>query len=160
MHAIATSALTAPHILLVDDDPVCRAAYADVLAEEFEVCAVCSGAEALGMLADKRFAVIVADMYMPEMDGVTLLAKVHELAPRTVKIMLTAHADLTLAMNALNESHIFGFYSKDGDPDALKAGVRKAVAHHTELRDKARVNSTNEEPTRLSAEEVAWLTRR
>jgi response regulator RpfG family c-di-GMP phosphodiesterase len=75
------------------------------------------------------FAVVVSDMRMPGMDGIEFLTRVKELSPRTVRMMLTAYADIHTAIDAINEGHIFRFLTKPCPPvtlaKALTAGLEQ-----------------------------------
>lgn len=126
----------ADKILCVDDDPGVLAVYRLLhnqqrkLGETFHIETASSGEE--GLEAIRRgtsYAVIISDMMMSGMDGVQFLSQVRELAPATVRMMLTGHADLDVAMNALNEGHIFRFLTKpctlSSLLNALTAGVRQ-----------------------------------
>ena len=78
------------------------------------------------------FAVVVSDMQMPAMDGVTFLGRVHETSPDTVRVMLTGNADQTTAMKAINEGHIFRFLVKPCRAEDL-AEVLDSALHHYQL---------------------------
>ncbi len=83
-------------ILFVDDDPHVLAGLKNVMHRErarWEAVFVDSGARALTELASATFDVIVCDMRMPEMDGVTLLEQVHEHWPQTGRVILSGSAD-------------------------------------------------------------------
>ncbi len=75
------------------------------------------------------YAVIVSDMKMPGMDGVTLLAKSKEMAPDSSRIMLTGDSDQSTAINALNEGDVFRFLKKPFDnkhlQNAIASGIRQ-----------------------------------
>jgi response regulator RpfG family c-di-GMP phosphodiesterase len=64
---------------------------------------------------------------MPEMDGIELLARVRELSPDTVRMMLTGNADQETAIKAVNEGHIYRFLNKPCPPDMLESSVRDAM---------------------------------
>jgi response regulator RpfG family c-di-GMP phosphodiesterase len=125
-------------ILCVDDEPCVLQAYQRALRKQFIIEGALGGEEALDAIAQKGpFAVIVADMRMPGMNGIQLLVKVKETAPDTVRMMLTGNADHQTAMNAVNEGHIFRFMSKPCPPEifakALEAGIaqyRLITAEH------------------------------
>ncbi len=117
-------------VLCVDDDPNVLQAYQRALRKRFHLELALGPEEALdAVVAHGPFAVIVADMRMPGMDGVQLLAKVRQHAPDTVRIMLTGNADQQTAIDAVNEGHIFRFLSKPCPPDvfakALEAGIEQ-----------------------------------
>jgi response regulator RpfG family c-di-GMP phosphodiesterase len=117
-----------PRILYVDDDPGILEAYKVRLGQIFEFHTAMSGREALDRIRDDEpFEVVLADMRMPGMDGVELLSIVKDIAPDTVRMMLTGNADLTTAIQAVNEGHIFRFLTKPCQADilanALQAGV-------------------------------------
>ena len=89
----ATMERTLPRVLCVDDEPLMLSGLRRALALDFEVFTADSGARALELLDDQAFPVIVVDLFMPEMNGVELLARVQEEWPATVGIMLTGRAE-------------------------------------------------------------------
>lgn len=91
---------------------------------------VASGREALARLAAEPFHVIVADMRMPGMDGATLLQRVRQVAPETVRVMLTGSTELWTAVEAINRGHVFHFLLKPCERDQLLHSVTKAVRQH------------------------------
>ncbi len=100
-------------ILFVDDDTRVLRSFTRYLTPHFNIATASSGATALEMLQSSGpFAVIVADMRMPAMNGITLLRQVRQQSPHTVRMMLTGNADLQTAVNAVNEGHIFRFMTK------------------------------------------------
>lgn len=117
-----------PRILYVDDDPGILEAYKVRLSQHFDITTAMSGREALDRVrSDGPFEVVLADMRMPGMDGIEVLSSVRELAPDTVRMMLTGNADLTTAIKAVNEGNVFRFLTKPCQADllanALQAGV-------------------------------------
>jgi len=128
-------------ILCVDDEPCVLQAYQRALHKQFVIEGALGGEEALRAIAMKGpYAVVVADMRMPGMNGIELLSKVGEMAPDTVRMMLTGNADQYTAQDAVNEGHIFRFMTKPCPPDifakALEAGIaqyRLITAEHTLL---------------------------
>ncbi len=63
------------------------------------------GEAALAELRKEPFDVVVSDMRMPGMDGATLLAKIKQECPRTVRVMLTGHAESEAILRALSSTH-------------------------------------------------------
>jgi response regulator RpfG family c-di-GMP phosphodiesterase len=122
-------------ILCVDDEPNILDAYRRALKKDFHIDTATSGAQALEMIAaDGPYAVIVSDMQMPEMDGVRLLKQVSELAPESVRIMLTGNADQQTAIQAVNEGHIFRFLTKPCDPNSLAKSLTAGVKQYRLVR--------------------------
>jgi CheY-like chemotaxis protein len=130
--------MTNARILLVDDEPNVLAGYKRHLRRDFIIDIAESGPQALDMLqGGPRYAVIVSDMRMPGMDGITLLGDVRKHAPDTVRMMLTGNADLETCIKAVNQGQIFRFLTKPCQPEdlalALAAGVeqyRLVTAEH------------------------------
>jgi putative two-component system response regulator len=58
------------------------------------------------------FAVVVSDFQMPDVDGISFLAKVSEISPDTVRMMLTGYANLETSIRAVNEGNVFRFLTK------------------------------------------------
>src|SRR5581483_11619317 len=100
-------------ILFVDDEPNVLAAFQRQLRKQFSVETALGPQEGLAALQNSRdYAVVVADMRMPEMNGVEFLIKVKATAPDVVRMMLTGNADQNTAIEAINEGNIFRFLNK------------------------------------------------
>src|ERR687883_1975197 len=120
----------AEKILCVDDEVNVLSAYQRSLRKDFDIHVANGGREGLETIKKNGpFAVIVSDMRMPEMDGVQFLARAKELAPESIRIMLTGNSDQQTAMEAVNEGHIFRFLTKPCPPEmlakALTAGLEQ-----------------------------------
>ncbi|HWD18577.1 MAG TPA: HD domain-containing phosphohydrolase [Verrucomicrobiae bacterium] len=117
-------------ILFVDDEPEVLAGFQRVLRKDFKIDIATGGEEALAAMAQRPpYAVVVADMRMPGLNGIDFLIKLEGKAPDTVRIMLTGNADQQTARDAINHGHIFRFLTKPCPPDelisALRAGLRQ-----------------------------------
>lgn len=118
-------------ILFVDDEPALLAGIGRHLRGQFEFDTATGGEEALELISAKGpYAVLVTDMRMPNMDGLTLLDRVKGKAPDTVRMMLTGNTDQGTAVNAINRGHIFSFLNKPCQPDHLKDALRHALRQH------------------------------
>jgi len=115
-------------ILVIDDDHHLLSALRRQLSDAFDVTTAQGGAEALAAIqaaatAQQPFAVALCDMRMPGMDGIETLKRIRELAPDTVRIMLTGNADQQTAIEAINQGNIFRFYTKPYPVDQLREGL-------------------------------------
>jgi response regulator RpfG family c-di-GMP phosphodiesterase len=100
-------------ILFVDDDQNILDSFRRNLYDTFDVVTALSGEEGLKAIETQGpFAVIVSDYRMPVMDGIKFLSEALKLAPDTIRIMLTGHADLQAAIDAVNEGNLFRFLLK------------------------------------------------
>ncbi|MFP4168866.1 MAG: HD domain-containing phosphohydrolase [Desulfonatronovibrionaceae bacterium] len=110
-------------ILFVDDDTNLLDSFKRVLRGEFEVDTAPGPVTGLQKLNKSGpYAVVVADMKMPEMSGIEFLKRVRELFPDTVRIVLTGHGDLQVSIEAINRGRIFRFLTKPcGKEDMLRA---------------------------------------
>lgn len=115
-------------ILLVDDDASDLAALQQALSEKFEVVTAESGANALDILSVRKdIAAIVADMQMPEMDGIELLREMHIHWPEVRRLMLTANTDQETAIAAANQGKVFRFFTKPCDVEQLSGALCDAI---------------------------------
>jgi DNA-binding NtrC family response regulator len=121
-------------ILFVDDDPNYLASIQRTLRNRFSFVAVPSGKEALRALEhDGPFAVIVADMSMPEMNGIDLLEVVKTQFPSVVRIMLTGISVQRCVMDAVNRGNVFKFLFKPCTPESLTVALDAALKKHEEI---------------------------
>lgn len=107
-------------ILCVDDEPNVLQGYKRTLRKDYDIHIAEGGEEGLALIrSEGPFAVVVSDMRMPIMDGIQFLSRVKEMAPETVRVMLTGNSDQQTAMNAVNEGNIFRFLTKPCSPEKL-----------------------------------------
>jgi DNA-binding NtrC family response regulator len=116
-------------VLLVDDDQSFLEVMAFLLEEEgYDVVASRNGAGALERLQAGPFSVMVTDLKMPGIDGLTLLKKAHGLRPGLLVIVTTAFGDMQTAVAAM-KAGAFDFLPKPCDRDHFKLTVRRALEH-------------------------------
>ncbi|PKL51333.1 MAG: hypothetical protein CVV42_00345 [Candidatus Riflebacteria bacterium HGW-Riflebacteria-2] len=119
-----------PRILLVDDEPNILASYGRGLRRNWDLITAVSGEEGLHEIRENGpFTIIVADFNMPRMDGITFLANSINLAPESIRMMLTGEGDFQIATKAVNEGNIFRFMTKPCSLEnlerSLAAGYRQ-----------------------------------
>jgi len=118
-------------ILVVDDDPNILAAFQRNYRKQFELETANGGEEALRVITSSGpYAVILADMNMPGMNGVELLERVRSLVPETVRLMLTGNADQQTAIDAVNRGAVYRFLNKPCPPEELVPALDAALKHH------------------------------
>ena len=122
-------------VLYVDDEPSNLKALKRLFRDEpYDLATDTSPTKALGRIAAMKPAVVISDQQMPEMAGTAFLKEVAYRLPDSVRIILTAHADLEAAIEAINEGHVFRFIQKPWDDDDLKAQVKAALEHQGSIR--------------------------
>src|SRR5262245_27544375 len=94
-----------PNVLVVDDSPIDRVLISGVLKKDrrMNVRQAARGADALALLGDELPDVIVSDLQMPEMDGLSLVTAVRIHYPRVPVVLITAHGSEELAVRALEQ---------------------------------------------------------
>lgn len=118
-------------VLFVDDDAQLVKSFKRRFKGEFNIEVALSGQEGLEVLASQGpFGVVVSDYRMPVMDGIEFLSQVSKIAPDTVRIILTGHADLNTAIKAVNEGHVFRFLTKPHPPEDLAQAVREGLRYY------------------------------
>lgn len=119
-------------ILFVDDESnVLSAIRRAVQDEKYMPFFAGSGAEALTIMEDNEFCVIVTDMRMPVMDGLTLLKIVKEKYPRTVRVVLSGFTQLSQMLVTINQGEIFKFITKPWTTnDELLPVIKQAIDYY------------------------------
>ncbi len=118
-------------ILLVDDEKNILSAYKRNLRNSFQIYLADNPVIALEII--KRhgpFAAVVSDLKMPEMDGLQLLAKIKELHPETVRLLLTGYADLNTAIEAINTGNIFRLLTKPCRTGDMEKALNDAIEQY------------------------------
>ncbi|MBI3817697.1 MAG: response regulator [Planctomycetes bacterium] len=120
-----------PHILCVDDEPAILEGLTLSLGRRYVIATATSGCLGLKALTnDPTICVVISDMQMPEMDGAAFLARVAQIRPETVRILLTGQAKFESAIAAVNEGKIYRLLTKPCPPIALLTALEGAVQQH------------------------------
>ena len=123
-------------VLVVDDEVRVLDSLEAVLGMDYRVLRAAHPREGLELLAHERPAVVISDQRMPGMLGTDLLARCREIAPETVRILLTAFTDADALMESINAANIYHFLLKPWDPKELLHVVRGAVERHQLVRER------------------------
>ena len=124
-----------PKILFVDDDPLALEGLSRSVYREFKAD-LAEGPEAglEKIKNDGPYIVVISDMRMPVMDGAEFLSRVRNIAPDSIRVMLTGCADTEAAMRAVNEGRIFRFLNKPVTGEDLALTLRGCVAQYDLMR--------------------------
>lgn len=124
-----------PTVLVVDDEPeVVETLRRNLRGEPYDVVGTTSPKEALALVEQGALDLVIADIDMPEMDGLTLVARLQRNHPNVIRILLTGDASLESAMTAINEGEVFRYLTKPWNTSELRETVRSAFERATELR--------------------------
>jgi DNA-binding NtrC family response regulator len=114
-------------VLIVDDEPnVCLELRLSLATEAYEISEAHSALEALELLADSPFALIVLDIRLPDMDGLELLAKLRQDEISVPAVIVTAFGKVPLAVKAMKLGAI-DFLEKPVHPGELRQVVAEAL---------------------------------
>lgn len=112
--------------LFVDDEPLVLSGLRRMLRSlrhDWEMSFANSGKEALALMEETDFTVIISDMRMPEMDGAELLDAVAKRHPAVARLVLSGHAELDAILRAVRPAH--QFLAKPCDPKLLESALQR-----------------------------------
>lgn len=119
-------------IMIIDDEKIVGdMARLSLEQEGYEVETFLDGSTALDRLKEKSFRVVVTDLKMKGVDGLEVLRTVRKLYPETVVIMITAFANLDVAIEALRDD-VHDFFPKPVKLKELKVSIERALAKNGE----------------------------
>ncbi len=117
-----------PVLLCVDDEPNILSALRRVFRPHgYQVLVAAGGDEGLEILKKHPVDVVISDMRMPNMNGAEFLSRVAKDRPAIMRLLLTGHAEMDAAIQAINDGHIFGYYNKPWNEADLRLGVENAL---------------------------------
>ncbi|MDH3393732.1 MAG: response regulator [Desulfobulbaceae bacterium] len=119
-------------IMIIDDEKIVGdMARLSLEQEGYEVETFLDGSTALDRLKEKSFRVVVTDLKMKGVDGLEVLRTVKKLYPETVVIMITAFANLDVAIEALRDD-VHDFFPKPVKLKELKVSIERALTKNGE----------------------------
>ena len=114
-------------ILIVEDDVAfCTMLKTFLQKKEYEVATAFSGNEAIPQIKTQIFDVVLADVRLPDRDGITLLEEILSNNPKTQVIIMTGYAEINMAVNAIKQG-AFDYISKPFNPDTILQTIEKAL---------------------------------
>jgi CheY-like chemotaxis protein/anti-anti-sigma regulatory factor len=116
-------------LLVVDDEESVRVTTAAILEQEgYHVATAADGTEALRAVAAGSFDLVLTDLRMEDMDGITLLQELQARHPNVVTVVLTGYATIESSIDALRQG-VYDYLVKPCVVDDLKRTVRRALEH-------------------------------
>jgi DNA-binding NtrC family response regulator len=121
---------TKGRVLVVDDEEIMRDVLSALLSSEsYEVDLAENGAQALEMIRDGDYGVMLLDLMMPEVDGIQVLEALQKIENSPVPVVLTAYASIDRVMQAA-KLNAFAFIPKPFKNDELMLSVKNALGQH------------------------------
>lgn len=118
-----------PVVLIVDDEKNTREGLARALRRSYEVLIAESGTAALNILSEKPVDVMLSDLRMPGMDGMTLMQRALAGSPQLVCILLTAYGNIETAVDAMRHGAT-DFLTKPVNLEQLELVLQRALRSH------------------------------
>lgn len=119
--------MSSASLLILDDDPqICRMLHAAFDARGLQAEALQEPRYAMDRLRQQPYDVVLLDVVLPDMGGIEMLTHIRTLCPETKVIMMTGHADKTMAIDALRAG-AFDFFEKPIDLDEMRHTVDRAL---------------------------------
>jgi len=114
-------------ILIIDDERSIRNTLKDILSyEKYDISLAENGIEGIELAKNDDFDVILCDIKMPQMDGIEVLEKIHELVNDTPVIMISGHGNIDTAVDAIKKG-AFDFLEKPLDLNRILITIRNAM---------------------------------
>lgn len=127
----------AARVLVLDDEEMVVTSLRSFLELEtnYEVITFLSPEKAIEYAQSNQIDLVISDYLMPDMDGITFLAKIKEIDPQTTRIILTGYADKENAIKAINDVGLFQYIEKPWDNDNLKLVIRNGIEKQKLMRE-------------------------
>ena len=120
-------------ILVIDDEEVIRTVLkAQLKRLGYPVVCVGNGKQAIQAIQEENFSLIITDLHMPQVDGMTVLRKAKELTPDVPVVVLTAHGSINTAVEAMKLG-AFDFLSKPFEKQDLQNIVENALQNQESI---------------------------
>lgn len=142
-------------LLVVDDDAYVLESISTLLKEcGYVVHTSQNGNDAMPLIKEIDFDVVLTDVKMPQITGIDLLQKIHAYNQQIPVILMTAFAELDIAVDAIKLG-AFDFITKPYNPDYLVHSVEKAVKFTSFIKMEKNYKHLLEDTVRLRTQELA-----
>jgi len=143
-----------PTILCIDDEMLVLTSLRDALSQmfgtDYRIEIAASGEEALEVITElvqshTEIPLIISDQIMPGVKGDELLAKIHQIYPKTLKVMLTGQASAEAVGNAVNQADLFRYIAKPWSDTLLIGVVQEALTQYFQDKQLDEINAVLEQ---------------
>jgi putative nucleotidyltransferase with HDIG domain len=139
-------------VLFVDDEEdVLSAVERIFIGSDLRILTAGSAMEALSIIGKENVAVLVSDNLMPGIRGIELLSRLKSISPDTVKVLMTGHADIPTAIDAINKGEVFRFIEKPWDNAELMNTIAEGIERYRILHS---LRTNDEAVTRSLAQTI------
>ncbi len=142
-------------VLVVDDDTYVLESVSVLLNKYGYPVITCENAqEAMAKLQESKIDIVLTDIKMPVVSGVELLGEIHKLNPEIPVILMTAYAELDIAVDAVKKG-AFDFIIKPYKPECLIHSIEKAVEHNRLITFEKNCKNMLEDTVRKRTQELS-----
>lgn len=128
-------------IMFVDDEIGVLEALEVTFADEPYECLTCQRPEqAMRLMEETDFAVVVSDQRMDGVEGAEFLEKIRHQWPATIRILMTAYQEMNVVLEAINKGHVYNLIFKPWNEMELKGVIKNAVEDYN-LRNVSKYSS-------------------
>lgn len=146
-------------VLVVDDDDKLLATIRRIIHGYYDIITTKDPMQALKIFEYQGpFAVVISDYRMPVMNGIELLSRIHAINKNVQRIILTGHAELQMAIDAINRGKITAFLTKPTPAVSIRTVITEAIRTYSELQASQNSASTiSSDPQQLSEQPATKL---
>ncbi|MBI2266494.1 MAG: response regulator [Armatimonadetes bacterium] len=130
--------MSAPEtILIIDDDPLVLKVLQRILSREgFQVSCAQNAEQAMSLAMERIFDLVIADVRMPETDGISVMQNLMEVQPGAGRIVITGYASEDAPLRAI-KARVDDYFLKPFDTDELVRSIRQTIRRYRELKKAA-----------------------
>jgi len=143
-----------PAILYVDDENANLIVFKRAFETDFLVKTCSSAQEALEILKNEHFPLIISDQRMPGMSGIELCEKLLTASPQSVRMILTAYTETQMLLDAINKGHVHDYIVKPWKKSDLKPVLDRAFENYKQRAQKIRELESRSKQSEQLKEEI------
>ena len=128
-------------ILYVDDEPGNLEAFRDEFDEYFTILTASTGSEGLKIIRERPVQLVLVDQRMPRMTGVQVLEEIRRMAPRTLRILVTAYADIEVVIEAINKGRVYRYFTKPWEHEDIRTGIMRGLDYYQAESERERLHA-------------------
>lgn len=130
--------MTTSKVLVVDDDPEILAVLTELLKKEGHMVTACAtGAATISAASEDQFDVVLADIRLPDMDGLAILRTFQKISPDAAVILMTAFGTVEMAIQAI-KAGAYDYVPKPFKLDEVRIAVQRALERKHLLQENRR----------------------